>query len=393
MRRAVYAAAAGACAAGAARLAYSAMNRRPPGGPKAWSRTNHRGEPVTLLEGPAVAAGALAGVLAQGIPAALAAAAGSPGAQSGRRAAALALGGAGAAAFGAYDDLAGSGDRRGFRGHLGALRHGEVTTGAVKLGGIGATGIISAALAGGSPADVILNAGLVAGGANLLNLFDLRPGRAIKVAAASGVLLGAAGQRRRGRTAGRRAGAAPRGPERAGDARRRRRERARRDARRIGRRAVPAGSDGAARRDRRADRGEREGQLHQGDRAHPRAELAGHARPSATRRSRPHRSRPWSRSLLSRPNQRSDRARSRAGECSAAGRGDRPRRADDRRHHDAGAGHRVRPPGGVRAYRPGVVRGHRVHHGEHGAEHHLRHRDGRCPHRGRGAGAGRPGTG
>ena len=194
MRRAAYAAAAGACAAGAARLAYSAMNRRPPGGPKAWSRTNHRGEPVTLLEGPAVVAGALAGVLAQGVQAALASAAGSPGSPGWRRTAAMALGGAGAAAFGAYDDLAGSGDRRGFRGHLGALRHGEVTTGAVKLGGIGATGIISAALAGGSPADVILNAGLVAGGANLLNLFDLRPGRAIKVAAASGALLGAAGR-------------------------------------------------------------------------------------------------------------------------------------------------------------------------------------------------------
>jgi len=188
MRRAAYAAAAGACAAGAARLAYSAMSRRPPGGLKAWSRTNHRGEPVTLLEGPAVAAGAIAGVLAQGVQAGLA---GSPG---GRRAAAMILAGAGAAAFGAYDDLAGSGDRRGFRGHLGALRHGEVTTGAVKLGGIGAAGIISAALAGGSPADVILNAGLVAGGANLLNLFDLRPGRAIKVAVASGALLGAAGR-------------------------------------------------------------------------------------------------------------------------------------------------------------------------------------------------------
>jgi hypothetical protein len=191
--------AAGACAAGAARLAYSAMSRRPPGGPKAWSRTNHRGEPVTLLEGPAVAAGALAGVLAQaglaqGVQAALASASGAPDAPGWRRAAAMALGGAGAAAFGAYDDLAGSGDRRGFRGHLGALRQGEVTTGAVKLGGIGVTGIVSAAVAGGSPVDVILNAGLVAGGANLLNLFDLRPGRAIKVAAVSGTLLGAAGQ-------------------------------------------------------------------------------------------------------------------------------------------------------------------------------------------------------
>jgi len=63
--RLIAAAAAGATAAGAARAAYSAVNRRPPGGPKVWSRTNHRGEPVTLLEGPAVAAGAIAGVLAQ----------------------------------------------------------------------------------------------------------------------------------------------------------------------------------------------------------------------------------------------------------------------------------------------------------------------------------------
>jgi len=188
--RLITAAAAGATAAGAARLAYSAVNRRPPGGEKVWSRTNHRGEPVTLLEGPAVAAGAIAGALAQAGLASLTGASGPHRAT----ATAMALAGAGAAAFGAYDDLAGSGDRRGFRGHLGALRHGEVTTGAVKLGGIGATGVISAALAGGSPADVVINAGLVAGGANLLNLFDLRPGRAVKVAAASGTLIGAAGQ-------------------------------------------------------------------------------------------------------------------------------------------------------------------------------------------------------
>src|SRR5204862_3733448 len=93
MSRAGYAAAAGACAAGAARLAYSAMSRRPPGGPKAWSRTNHRGEPVTLLEGPAVAAGALAAALAH----AALAAAGSPGSTGRPRAAAIGRGGAGAA--------------------------------------------------------------------------------------------------------------------------------------------------------------------------------------------------------------------------------------------------------------------------------------------------------
>ena len=192
--RLIAAAAAGATAAGAARVAYSTMNRRPPGGTKLWSRTNHRAEAVTLLEGPAVTVGAIAGLAAQaGLGALTRSATSRPGA-SWRSSAAMALAGAGAAAFGAYDDLAGSGDRRGFRGHLGALRHGEVTTGAVKLGGIGATGILSAAVAGGSPADVVINAGLIAGGANLLNLFDLRPGRAIKVAAAAGALIAAGGE-------------------------------------------------------------------------------------------------------------------------------------------------------------------------------------------------------
>jgi UDP-GlcNAc:undecaprenyl-phosphate/decaprenyl-phosphate GlcNAc-1-phosphate transferase len=181
----VAAAVAGATAAGAARLAYAALNQRPPGGTKTWSRTNHRGEPVTLLEGPALMVGAIVGVLAQaGLES-----------RSARSAAAMTVAGAGAAAFGAYDDLAGSGDQRGFRGHIGALRHGEVTTGMVKLGGIGVTGIVSAALAGGPPADVVINAGLVAGAANLLNLFDLRPGRAIKFAVASGTLIGAGGSR------------------------------------------------------------------------------------------------------------------------------------------------------------------------------------------------------
>ena len=169
----------GTLAAGLARAAYTALRRRPPGGADTWTRTNHRGEPVTLAEGPALALAAIAAPLAgRGLPP--------------RLRAAQAVAGAGAAAFGGYDDLAGDGDRRGFRGHLGALAQGEVTTGAVKLGGIGATGLVAAAMLGGGPADVAINAGLVAGGANLLNLFDLRPGRALKVALASSALLAAA---------------------------------------------------------------------------------------------------------------------------------------------------------------------------------------------------------
>jgi hypothetical protein len=179
----------GGLAAVTARAAYAALNARPPGGRQAWARTNHRGEPVTLLEGPAAAAAAAAAALiAPGLPA--------------RGRAALAVAGAGAAAFGGYDDLKGSAARRGFRGHLGALARGEVTSGAVKMAGIGATGLAAAALAGGTgadsaagagpAADLLINAGLAAGSANLLNLFDLRPGRAIKVALAAGAALGIA---------------------------------------------------------------------------------------------------------------------------------------------------------------------------------------------------------
>jgi UDP-GlcNAc:undecaprenyl-phosphate/decaprenyl-phosphate GlcNAc-1-phosphate transferase len=166
-------------AAGAARGAYELLRRRPPGGAARWARTNHREEPVTLLEGPAVAAGAtLAAAAAPGLPA--------------RARAAMVAAAVGAGSFGGYDDLADSTSRRGFRGHLGALAHGELTTGAVKLGGIGATGLAASALLGGGPADLLLNAGLIAGSANLVNLFDLRPGRAIKVAAAASTLLAVA---------------------------------------------------------------------------------------------------------------------------------------------------------------------------------------------------------
>jgi hypothetical protein len=175
MRKAVAGAALGAAAA---RVAYSLLTRRPPREEKLWLRTNHRGEPVTLLEGPAFVAGAVTAVaIAPGVPA--------------RMRVAAVFAGTAAGALGAYDDLAGSGDSRGFKGHLSALAHGEVTTGAVKILGIGAAGLTAAALAGtnrrGNAFDVLINGGLVAGTANLLNLFDLRPGRAIKVGALAGL--------------------------------------------------------------------------------------------------------------------------------------------------------------------------------------------------------------
>jgi hypothetical protein len=183
--------------AAVARLTYAALGRRPPAGKHAWTRTNHRGEPITLLEGPAVAAGAVAGALLGAGP-------------GPRERIAMAVAGAGAAAFGGYDDLAGDGSSKGFRGHLGALRKGELTTGAIKIVGIGATGLAAALIAGqsagaasrsrgtrpaagghgpGAVADAVIDAGLVAGLANLLNLFDLRPGRAIKVAIGTGGML------------------------------------------------------------------------------------------------------------------------------------------------------------------------------------------------------------
>jgi UDP-GlcNAc:undecaprenyl-phosphate GlcNAc-1-phosphate transferase len=181
----------------AARAAYRALRRYPPAGEQTWTRTNHRRELVTLLEGPAVAVGAItAEVLG-------AAVAGRPGKDQtppsferplgSRSKLALVVTGGGALGFGVLDDLAGSGKRRGLAGHLGALRHGEVTTGTVKLAGLAATGLAGGLLVGGRRSDVVINTGLIAGGANLLNLFDLRPGRAIKVALLSAGLIAAGG--------------------------------------------------------------------------------------------------------------------------------------------------------------------------------------------------------
>lgn len=160
----------------------------------ALERTNFRGRTVTLAAGPALAVGA--------------ATAGALGAGSAPAGAAALLAGVGAGAVGLYDDVVGARPEqktaKGFAGHLAALREGRVTAGLVKIAGVGAAGLGAAALLAADPRvaahprrqragvlgrglDVLLGAGVVAGTANLLNLLDLRPGRALK----SGLLLGA----------------------------------------------------------------------------------------------------------------------------------------------------------------------------------------------------------
>jgi hypothetical protein len=166
---------AGAVAARAALAAAAILDGAAAGAP--WRRMNYAKRPVTLLGGPALAASATATAVL--------------GAPSGTRAAA-ALVGAVSGLVGGYDDLAGARPEqardKGLAGHLAALRAGRVSAGAVKVAGIGAAAAVAAVISrsGRGPAavvDGVLTTGLVAGTANLLNLLDLRPGRAAKAGA------------------------------------------------------------------------------------------------------------------------------------------------------------------------------------------------------------------
>ncbi len=148
--------------------------------PVGLDRTNFRGRTVNLAGGPALAVAASAS-------AAL-------GADDPRGAGAALVAGLGAGSVGFYDDLVGGRPEhqaKGFRGHLGALREGRVTSGLAKIVGVGAAGLAASALLParrrGGLVHTLLGAGVIAGTANLVNLLDLRPGRALK----AGLLLGA----------------------------------------------------------------------------------------------------------------------------------------------------------------------------------------------------------
>jgi UDP-N-acetylmuramyl pentapeptide phosphotransferase/UDP-N-acetylglucosamine-1-phosphate transferase len=162
-------------AAGAltARVGLSVLTRWPPGGADRWTRPNHRGATVTLLAGSAlVVATATTG---PGVAAAVAA--------------------VGSGAAGALDDARGGADgAKGLGGHLAALRDGRLTTGSVKVLAITTTGLVAAScLRPRRAADVLLAGSVIAGSANLLNLLDFRPGRALKAGIAAGIALGQPG--------------------------------------------------------------------------------------------------------------------------------------------------------------------------------------------------------
>ncbi len=139
-------------------------------GPQGWRRAfwrqNFAGDQVSLFAGPASVAGLAAGSLASGRP--------------GVAAVAVTVGG-----VGLLDDLAGSADSRGLKGHLQALARGKLTTGGIKVIGLtAAAGVLAGSRRGRSTTaaalDTAIDTALVAGTANLVNLFDLRPGRATK---------------------------------------------------------------------------------------------------------------------------------------------------------------------------------------------------------------------
>lgn len=170
-----------------------------------WVRTNHAGEPVTLLEGPAAVTGLLAGLAVDDAPA--------------RSRAAVALAAGVAAVVGWYDDRDTQQQAKGFAGHLRAMARGEITSGTIKIIGVGGGAVAAAVLlatsraargrsarrTAGIIADAGIDAVLIAAAANVVNLLDLRPGRAAKAvillalpaaghgaAAVAGAALGAA---------------------------------------------------------------------------------------------------------------------------------------------------------------------------------------------------------
>ena len=142
-----------------------------------FARENYRGRTVFTAAGVILPLALLAVEAARALGAAL-----GVGGAVGPGRVSVVLAALGLGLLGLIDDLAGSPEVQGFRGHLAALARGRLTTGGVKLlGGVAVSVLVVAHRAGGSLGRLVADAVLVALAANLANLFDRRPGRAIKV--------------------------------------------------------------------------------------------------------------------------------------------------------------------------------------------------------------------
>lgn len=82
---------------------------------------------------------------------------------------------------GVLDDIIGNRDVSGLKGHLKSLLKGSLTTGGFKALFGGFVGVIISIAVSKNIGDIIINTLIIALSTNLMNLLDLRPGRAIKV--------------------------------------------------------------------------------------------------------------------------------------------------------------------------------------------------------------------
>ncbi|MDP9834268.1 MULTISPECIES: hypothetical protein [Actinomycetaceae] len=143
-------------------------------------RTNHAGEQVSLSEGVGAATALIGSAVA-------------------RRDFAAAAALAATANAGLADDIEDLREdapkAKGLAGHFEAFKRGNITTGAVKVAAIGssATGyaLVHCNRYDRGFYDWIIDSIIVAGSANIVNLFDLRPGRALKASAACSLIASA----------------------------------------------------------------------------------------------------------------------------------------------------------------------------------------------------------
>lgn len=172
---------AAAVSAGVARAATSFVRERA-GEFASWERQHSDGTPVSLTEGIALSAGVLAGTAVF---------------VSGKAKIGALISLAAACAAGYIDDHKENdfeAQSKGFRGHLGALKEGKLTSGTLKILVVGSGSVLGSLFlerTGSCHWHRLTQWGaqsiLIAGSANLINLLDLRPGRAIKAGGAAGL--------------------------------------------------------------------------------------------------------------------------------------------------------------------------------------------------------------